>query len=105
MIFEKLLPKQNPVRCFHHPSAFCSELSKMKIKQEQEEVLSCHGHAILLNAVVNDKRYNQSLGLRRTKYFFLILRRVILKDHDALFLTDEVTLHEKMTFHFSREIN
>ena len=72
----------------------------MKIKQEQEEVLSCHGHAILLNAVVNDKRYNQSLGLRRTKYFFLILRRVILKDHDALFLTDEVTLHEKMTSHF-----
>ena len=36
-------------------SASCSVLSKQKSEQEQEELLSCHDHAILVIAVENDR--------------------------------------------------
>ena len=59
MIFKKLRPKQSLGRCLYHPSASCSGRSKQKSEQEQEELLSCHDHAILVIAVEN----NRTLGI------------------------------------------
>ena len=43
--------------------------------------ISCHGYTALFAAVENNRRHNQNHGSRKNKYFFLISRRIILKNH------------------------
>jgi len=65
--------------------------------------LSCHGYAILLITGENNRRHNQTHGSRWIKYFFVVLRRIILENHGLQLLirsrfvrkTSHFTFHGK----------
>jgi len=101
IIFEKLRPKHNLVRCLYHPSTSCSAHSKKKTEQEHEEGwLSCHGRTILLIMVENNGRHNQNHGSRWMKYFFLVSWIIILENHSSwLLMKSQFT--RKKTSHFT----
>ena len=91
------------------PSASCSACMQQKkdnkTEQEHEEVLSCHGHAILLITVQNNEDANQNHGSRRIKYFFLISQWRIILENDCprLLIKSRLTRKKNKPFHISRE--
>ena len=85
----------------YHPSPLCSARSKKKSDQEHEEGLSCHGHAILLITVENNRRQNQN---HSSKYFFLISQRMFLENHGSwLLMKSQFTRKKTSNFTFQEE--
>ena len=98
----KVTPKHSLDRCLYNSSASSSTRRKRNPSNnmKRNECMFCDGQAILLITVENTTRHNQNHGSQRIKYYFLIWRRIILKNQGSHLLTSKKRNQNKQ-FHIS----